>query len=350
MAMKMTAAKITILGTLAVSAFVTFKQPAAAQAIKPLTVKLGTLAPSGSSYHTALVEMSQKWRDATGGAVKVTIYPDGTQGGESDMVRMMRAGVLTAGMLTVVGLSDIDPSVGGLSFLPLAFRSWEEFDYVLEKLSPRLEKLLLDKGFVVLFWGDTGWVRFFSKTPALHPDDFKPMKMFTWAGNALQVDMMKSLGYTPVPLETANILPGLRTGLISAIPTPPIQALLGQIYTVASNMLTLKWSVFAGATVIKKDTWDKIPPDAQKLLQDAATQAGNKMRAASRTQDEDAILAMQKKGLKVNTASPQVEEEWRQLTKIIYPQIRGKMVPADIFDEVQRLAAEYRANSKGAGK
>ncbi len=348
--MKMTAAKITILGTLAVSAFVTIKQPAAAQAIKPVSVKLGTLAPSGSSYHTVLVEMGQKWRDATGGAVKMTIYPDGTQGGESDMVRMMRAGVLTAGMLTVVGLSDIDPSVGGLSFLPLTFRSWEEFDYVLEKLSPRLEKLLLDKGFVVLFWGDAGWVRFFSKTPALHPDDFKPLKMWTWAGNTFQVDMMKSLGYTPVPLETANILPGLRTGLISAIPTPPYQAELGQIYTVASNMLTLKWSVLSGATVIKKDTWDKIPPDAQKLLRDAAILAGSKMRTASRKEDEDAILAMQKRGLKVNPSSPQVEEEWRQLTRIIYPQIRGKMVPADIFDEVQRLAVEYRANSKGAGK
>jgi len=348
--MKMTAAKIGILGTLAVGAFATLRQPAAAQSMKPVLVKLGTLAPSGSTYHTVLVEMSQKWRDATGGAVRMTIYPDGTQGGESDMVRMMRAGVLTAGMLTVVGLSDIDPSVGGLSYLPLTFRSWEEFDYVLEKLSPRLEKLMLDKGFVVLFWGDAGWVRFFSKTPALHPDDFKPMKMFTWAGNALQVDMMKSLGYTPVPLETANILPGLRTGLISAIPTPPDQALMGQIYTVAANMLTLKWSVLSGGTVIKKDTWDKIPADAQKLLRDAAAQAGHKMRAASRKQDEDAIQAMQKKGLKVNPVTPQIEEEWRQLTRIIYPQIRGKMVPADIFDEVQRLVAEYRANAKGVGK
>ena len=164
--------------------------------------------------------MGQKWRDASGGSVKLTIYPDGTQGGEADMVRMMRAGILTAGMFTVVGLSEIDRSVGGLSFLPLTFRSWEEYDYVVEKLSPRLEKLLLDKGFVVLFWGDAGWVRFFSKTPAVRPDDFKQFKIFTWAGNAYQVDLMKALGYHPVPRETADILPGLRTDLINAIPAP----------------------------------------------------------------------------------------------------------------------------------
>ncbi|MBP1594813.1 MAG: C4-dicarboxylate transporter substrate-binding protein [Acidobacteria bacterium] len=320
------------------------------RAAQAVTVKLGTLAPSGSSYHAALIEMGQKWRDATSGAVRLIIYPDGTQGGEANMVRMMRAGVLTAGMLTVVGLGDIEPSVNGLSNLPMTFRSWDEYDYVAGKLTPRLEKTLLDKGFVVLFWGDAGFVRFFSKTLARHPDDFKPMKMFTWAGNAFQVDLMKSLGYNPVPLETADILPGLRTGLITAIPITANQALMGQIYTAAPNMLDMKWAVLSGATIIRKNIWDKIAPEVQGKLREAADAAGVKLRAASRKEDLDAITAMQSKGLKVNPATPEVEAAWRELTKILYPQIRGKMVPEDIFDEVLRLVAEYRANSKGAGK
>jgi len=320
--------------------------PPNAAAMDPVTIRLGTLAPSGSSFHSALVEMGQKWRDASVGSVKLTIYPDGTQGGEADMVRLMRAGVLTSGMFTMVGLSEIDDSVGGLSFLPLTFRSWEEYDYVQEKMSPRLEKILLDKGFVVLFWADAGWVRFFSKTPAIRPDDLKPMKLFTWAGNAYQVDMMKSLGYRPVPLETANILPGLRTNLINAIPLPSNQALLGQVYTVANQMLDLKWAVLSGGAVIRKEVWDKIPPDIQKQLRAAASTAGAKIRASARKEDDESIAAMQKKGLVVHPVTPQVTEEWRQLTKTIYPQLRGKIVPMDIFDEVQRLVEEYRTRVK----
>jgi TRAP-type transport system periplasmic protein len=346
--MKIRSAAIITICALAFGVCVVLRAPADAGAMDPVAIRLGTLAPTGSSFHTALVEMGQKWRDSSAGAVKLTIYPDGTQGGEADMVRLMRAGVLTAGMFTVVGLSEIDPSVGGLSFMPLTFRSWEEYDYVLERLSPRLEKLLLDKGFVVLFWGDAGWVRFFSKTPALRPDDFKQLKMFTWAGDSYQVDLMKSLGYHPIPLETASILPGLRTNLINAIPLPPSQALMGQCYTVATNMLALKWSVLSGGTVIRKDAWDKIPPDIQKQLRSAAAVAGAKIRASDRKEDEESIAAMQKKGLVVNPVTPQIEEEWRQLTKTIYPQIRGKKVPAEIFDEVQRLVAEYR--NKGTGK
>jgi TRAP-type transport system periplasmic protein len=348
--MKTTSAKIAMIVILTLGVFGAAGRPGEVRAADVVNVKLGTLAPSGSSYHTALLEMKQKWLEATGGNVKLNIYPDGTQGGEADMVRMMRAGVLQAGMLTVVGLYDIEQSVGGLSYLPLTFRSWDEYDYVVGKLTPRLEKMLLDKGFVVLFWGDAGIVRFFSKTPGTHPDDFKQMKMFTWAGNAYQVDMMKSLGYNPVPLETADILPGLRTGLINAIPMAPQLALMGQIYTVAVNVLDLKWSMLSGATVIKKDTWDKIAPEVQSKLRAAAIAAGTKMRAASRKEDLDAIAAMQTKGLKVNPATPQIEEEWQKLTKVLYPQIRGKMVPADIFDEVQKFSNEYRANQKGAGK
>ena len=336
-----------MIGILFISATLSLRPTTSVLAMDPVAIRLGTLAPSGSSFHLALVEMSQKWRQASSGNVKLTIYPDGTQGGEADMVRMMRAGVLNAGMFTVVGLSEIDQSVGGLSFLPLMFRTWDEYDYVVAKLSPRLEKLLLDKGFVVLFWADAGWVRFFSKTPAIHPNDFKQLKIFTWAGDAHQVDIMKTLGYHPVPLETASILPGLRTNLINAIPLPPNQALLGQCYTAAPNMLALKWTVLSGAAVVRKDTWDKIPPDIQQQLRAAAAVAGQKIRASDRKEDEESIIAMQKKGLKVNPVNPQIEEAWKQLTKILYPEIRGKKVPADIFDEVQRLVAEYRAKGNG---
>jgi TRAP-type transport system periplasmic protein len=346
--MKKCAAGTATFGLIVLGVFWFISMPVECPAMDPVKIPLGTLAPSGSSFYSALAEMKEAWRNASGGAVNLVIYPDGVQGSEAEMVRMMRARSLAAGMFTVVGLSDIDKSVGGLSFLPLTFRSWEEYDYVVENLSPRLEKVLLDKGFVVLFWADAGWVRFFSKTPAIHPDDFKPLNMFTWAGNAYQVDLMKTLGYHPVPRETADILPGLRTNLINAIPVPPNQALLGQIYTIANHMLSLKWAVLSGAAIIRKDVWDKIPPDIQGKLRVAADKAGAKIRASDRKEDDESIAAMQKKGLIVHPATPQVEEEWLKLTKILYPELRGKVVPADIFDEVQRLVAEYR--TRGAKK
>ena len=51
---------------------------------------------------------------------------------------------------------------------------------------------------------------------------------------------------------------------------------------------------------------------------------------------------MRNRGLKVQSVTPEIEAEWRKLAEGFYPQIRGKIVPADIFDEVVRLLQEYR--------
>src|SRR5262249_47739892 len=90
---------------------------------KALRVNLGTLAPRGSVYHQSPQAMAEAWRQAPGGGVKLVIYPDGTQGGEADMIRLMRVGTLQAGLFTVVGLSEIEPGVSGLQGVPMLFRS-----------------------------------------------------------------------------------------------------------------------------------------------------------------------------------------------------------------------------------
>src|ERR1700692_1231861 len=59
-------------------------------------LKLGTLAPAGTTYHKSLQAMGEKWRKVSDGAVQLTIFPGGTQGSEADMVGLMQTGNLDA--------------------------------------------------------------------------------------------------------------------------------------------------------------------------------------------------------------------------------------------------------------
>ncbi len=313
-------------------------------------VRLGTLAPKGSSYFKHLQTMGEKWRQAPGGGVSLTIYPDGTMGGEADMVKRMRLGQLQAGMLTAVGLAEIEPSVSGLQFLPMMFRTLDEVDYVSEKLQPMLGKRLEEKGFVALFWTDTGWVRFFSKQPVIHPDDLKKTKLFVWAGSMADLDLYRSVGLNPVPLETVDILPNLQTGLINAIPMPPSYALAGQVDRAAPHMLDLAWVALVGALVITKKTWDTIPAEARDAVRKAALETGKLIKADGRRESVESVEAMRKRGLTVHAVTPEVEAEWRREMEAIYPKIRGQLVPAEIFDEVTRQLAAYRAGQAAEKK
>jgi TRAP-type C4-dicarboxylate transport system substrate-binding protein len=316
----------------------------AALAQEAVRIRLGTLVPKGSSYHRAMQEMAERWKKAQGASATFTVFTDGTQGGEIDMVRRMRVGQLNAALISVVGLAEIDRSVTALQYMPMLFRDWGEVDYVLADMHEQLEARFLDKGFVVLFWGDGGWVRYFSKEPMLHPADLRKHKLWAWNGDPAAADIMKSMGYSPVPLETADILPGLQTGLITAVPSAAFFALAGQFDTVAKCMLDVKWAPVLGAGVITRRAWDSMSPPAQLELKRAAAEAGAKIRAQARKEDQEAVDAMRKRGLKVYPGTPELEAEWRGLAEEAYPKIRGRMVPADLFDRVQGLVQDYRAH------
>ena len=307
-----------------------------------MQLRIGSLVPKNSLYHRQLLEMGEAWRAAQGGASKAVVYPDGSQGGEAEMARRMRIGQLQGALMSVVGLREIEPSVAVLQNLPLLFRSWEELDYVREKMRPAMEKKFLDKGFVVLAWGDAGWVRFFSKDAAVRPEDYKRMKFFAWGAEQEQQSIMKSLGYTPVPLETADILPSIQTGMISVVPSTPYFALASQIYTTAPHMLEINWAPIVGAMVVTTKAWEAMTPAAQDALRAAGEKAGVQLRAQARREVEEATEAMQKRGLVVHKPNAAEMQEWNALADKLYPRIRGTMVPADTFDEVFKHVKAYR--------
>ncbi|MEY4753894.1 MAG: hypothetical protein RJA44_1569 [Pseudomonadota bacterium] len=318
--------------------------PAAHAAEKRL--RIGSLVPKNSLYHRELMELGETWRNAQGSDAKVLIYTDGSQGGEAEMARRMRIGQLQGALLSVVGLHEIEPSISALQSLPLLFRNWEEVDYVREKMRAGMERKFLDKGFVVLAWGDAGWVRFFSKEPAQRPDDYRKMKFFAWGGESEQQEIMKSLGYTPVPLETSDILPAIQTGMINVVPSTPYFALASQIYNSAPNMLEINWAPIVGALVVTKKAWDEMSSATQEALRAAGDKAGAQMRLKARQEVEEAVAAMQKRGLRVHRPTPQQMEEWNALAEKLYPRIRGTMVPAETFDEVFALLKTYRSGRK----
>src|ERR1041385_3488192 len=309
----------------------------------PIKVRLGTLAPKGSSYAKHLQVMGEQWRKAPGGGALLTIYPDGAMGSEEDMVRRMRLGQLQAALVTTTSLSEIEPGVAGLQSMPKVYRTLDEVDFIAQKLQPMLEKRMEAKGFIVLFWSDTGFVRFFSKQPVIAPDDLRKTKLFVAASRPAEADIYRFVGCHPVPLEVADILPSLQTGLIDCVCMPPSIALALQIDGIAPHMLDMNWVPLVGAAVITKKTWDAIPSEAQEAIRASARETGKLIKADGRRENLESIEAMRKRGLKVHTLTPELDAEWDQVVATSYPKVRGTAVPADIYDEVISELKTFRA-------
>jgi TRAP-type C4-dicarboxylate transport system substrate-binding protein len=311
-----------------------------------VVIKMATLVPTGSSWHTILQEMGQQWQTASGGRVVLRLYPGGVAGDDTDVVRKMRLGTLDAGVLTAVGLADIDRSIFALD-LPMGFKSYEEIDAVLERMSPQLEQLYADKGFIVLAWADAGWVHFFTKAPVRVPDDLKALKLFAWAGDDFAVDLWKSAGFHPVPLPATEISTALQTGLVSALPTTAQAAVLLQWYTHAKYMTDVNWALLLGGIVVSKAAWEKVPADLRPAILKAAQEAGAKARSETRGAAVADVEAMEKRGLTVVHLDAAAEQAWQRAAEAAYPSLRGRFAPAPAFDEALRLRDEYRKAAAG---
>ena len=99
--------------------------------------------------------------------------------------------------------------------------------------------------------------------------------------------------------------------------------------------------------VVTKAAWDKLPPATQTYVRETSRKAGEKIRADSRREDDEAIQAMvQKQGLKVTSLSPEADKAWRDEMDRISPRIRGNIVPADVYDTVQAALQEFRAQQQ----
>ncbi len=334
--------KIAVISLAALAAMCIASPPAVADAV---TVKIATLAPEGSPWHHALVDLADTWKRLSGGKIEMRIYPGGVAGDEPDVVRKMRIGQLQAAALSGAGLQNIAEEVQALQ-MPMMFRSNAELDYVRERIAPKLEAILETKGFKVLNWADAGWVMFFTRQPVVRPADLKPLKIFAWAGNTCVIDAWRDSGYRPVPLAATDIYTGLQTGLIGALPTTPIAALSYQWFGLAPHMTDLKWAPLIGATLISMQSWEKIPDDLKPVLLKAAREAGENLQPQVRPLEDEAVAAMLKHGLVIHAVPPEVAAEWEQSARAGYPKLVGCLVPAEIVAEVERLRDEYRAKSQ----
>jgi TRAP-type C4-dicarboxylate transport system substrate-binding protein len=317
----------------------------------PVTIKLATFAPSNSTWHKALMDMGAAWTKATQGRVRLVIYAGGTQGSEAATVKLMRpsVGQLQASLLTQPGLAEIDDVFDAFG-IPFFFESNEELEFVVSRMTPLVKQRLEAKGFVLVHWGNAGWIQVFSKKPIKTLADLKHAKLYTTEGNDRMVQWYKRNGFHPVPLSY-NDIPAqlkLRTGMIDAAPAPPYGALALQFYRDAPNMLEVSVAPMVGATIVTVDVWSRISETDRAKMLEVSARTERDLAARVPRLDADSIGEMRKTGLTVTSIEGAALAEFRTTADELAQTMRGSMVPADVYDLAFKCRNEFRQSKGGA--
>jgi len=306
-----------------------------------ITIKIATLVPEGSPWHRALKKMAAEWREISNGRVQLKIYAGGIAGNETDTIRKMRINQVQAAMVTGKGLGYIHPDFYVYQ-LPFMAHSDEELDYLFLRLQPKLEKLLEEKGFTLLAFSKSGWLRFFTNTEAITPEEMRKLKLFSLEGSWSIDQAMKKMGFRIVALKANDVFAAMQSGMVDAFAAAPLVAAAMQWFALAPHMDDFFWTPLTGGLIISNRAWKMIPSELHTRLKASTETILRDLYYEAMEVEKQAILIMKENGLVIHPVPENTLSRWRSMAEKGFGLLIGETISLEIYQEALRILEEYR--------
>jgi TRAP-type C4-dicarboxylate transport system substrate-binding protein len=249
--------------------------PASAQS-SPILMKLGT-ATLNDGQHEFLKRLAAAVEKDSNGRIKAEVYPASQLGPIPREIEAVQLGAVQGFVSPAEFLEGVDPRFQVLS-APGLFKDMDHVGRAVKDAEFRREffKVGSTRGLRVSAVFLSGPTAVNSRAPVNRVQDLKGMKIRVMA-SPMQMDPIKQLGATPVPLSLGDVLPALQQGAIDGV-LSVLPVLAAMHYYDAAKYITETNLSFAVSTFVISKTWfDRLPPDLQKIVADDAQRIGDDM-------------------------------------------------------------------------
>lgn len=282
-----------IAGTLALGAAATLP------GCKPIISDLFTGADAHPlDYPTvrAVEFMGQFLAEKTGGRLGIKVFAGGQLGNETDTLEITSFGGIDFNRVNFAPLNSIEPMTLPFS-LPFVFNSVDHMRRVVDsEVGDEVMASLEPHGLIGLAIYDSGARSFYNVTrPIAAPADMKGLKIRVPASD-LYVAMVNALGANAVPIPFGEIYQSLAQGVIDGAENNWPTFVGERHYEVATYLSISEHLLTPEALVMSKISWDKLTPEDQALVREAARASVPEMRRLwdQRVDEAKAIIAQSK--------------------------------------------------------
>jgi TRAP-type C4-dicarboxylate transport system substrate-binding protein len=310
-------------------------------ASKTTVIKLATLAPEGSAWTEIFNDLNTELKEKTNNGVRLKIYPGGVLGDEKDMIRKMYVGQIHGAVLTSAGLSTIFSEMDVFQ-IPFLFKTYDEVDYVLDKMDRFFKKGFKNKGYILPAWTEGGFIRLMSTKPMASLDDLRKAKVWTWEDAPMAKAIFDEAGISAIPLSLPDVQVGLQTGLVEVVYAPPSGAISLQWFTKTKYMTDVPLMYLIGGIVIKNNIFKKLSPAHRQVLLELCSKYMDQLKLVVRKENQEAIKVMSKHGVKLIRPSKEQIKEFKEVSARAMNRQIGKSFSKKIKDEVIGYVEEYR--------
>lgn len=261
--------------------------------------------PDGYPTVDAVKYMGELIKERTKGAYSVEVYHSAQLGEEKDTIEQTQAGVLDLNRVSMGPFNGIVPETAVPS-LPYMFRSVEHMRHVMDgPIGEQILKAFEVHNLIGLAFYDSGARSFYNtKKDITSIADLKGMK-FRVIQSDVFVDMVNALGANATPMAYGEVYSALQTGVIDGAENnwPSFES--AKHFEVAKHYTLDQHQIVPEVLVMSKASWDKLTPEDQAIVRQAAKDSVVKMRELWDAQEKKSRDIVEKAGVKVSEIDKQ---------------------------------------------
>jgi len=320
----MTSIFLKLAGTVALFVATTLVQ---AQDIQERTIRVGHLNNTDHPTSWGVKKFAEIVSAKSGGKITVKEFASSQLGNELQQQSALQGGVQEMLVASTTSLTGVVKEFGLFDF-PFLFSNGKQADAMVDgPLGKMLSAKLGDKGIVILGFFDLGFRNVTnSKRPITKAEDLDGLKLRV-IPNPVFLETFKTFKANPLPMPFAELYNALESKAVDGEENPYSVILSSKFYEVQKFVSGTNHVYATNPVQISKRFWDKLSQAEKKLLADAAIEAQNYQRAASREAAGKALTELQTKGMTFNEVAPAEMAKMRAAVKPVYDKFSAAYDP-----------------------
>ena len=288
-----------------------------ASAMAETVLQLGTTVNEQDSFQVAAEKFAELVAERTNGEYKIEIYPNGTLGGESEMLDSMSMGMLDMGIITSGPFVNFSEDMGVLD-MPFLFASNEEAYKVLDgEIGKELLATLEDAGLKGLAYAERGFRNVTNSVrPVTSAADLAGLKLRVME-NEVYTATFKALSVNAVPMAWSEALTAMQQGTIEGEENPINVIYSYGLWDYGQKYVTLDRHSYATAIItMSLDKFNELDEATQQIFVEAAQEAAEYERAWVADQEAGQLETIKSNGVEV-VEEPDVDS-FREAVQPVY--------------------------------
>ena len=280
-------------------------------------LQFGTTVNEQDSFQVAAEKFAELVNERTDGAYVIEIYPNGTLGGEADMLESMSMGMLDMGIITAGPFVNYSSMMGVLD-MPFLFANNEEAYKILDgEIGHELLDTLEDAGLKGLAYAERGFRNITNSVkPVASAADVAGLKLRVME-NEVYTATFKALDVNAVPMNWQDTLTALQQGTVEGQENPINVIWSYKMWEYNQKFCVLDRHSYSTAIItMSLDLFNSLDAETQQIFIDAAQEAAEFERAWVAEQEASQLQEIKDNGIEV-VEDPDVDS-FREAVQVVY--------------------------------